>query len=80
MPYVTCSSCHLPAYSAARWSTTESCARCGAPLAAPVGATALPRADTGLVGSGWAPTPPSRGASVALSIADGPGAAGRPAA
>ena len=32
MPYVTCPSCHLPAYSAARWSTREACVRCGAPL------------------------------------------------
>jgi hypothetical protein len=47
MPYVSCPSCHLEAYSAARYSTRESCARCGAPLAAP--ARAPHRAETGLV-------------------------------
>ena len=35
MPYVTCPSCKLPAYTAARYSTRESCARCGEPLVAP---------------------------------------------
>jgi hypothetical protein len=35
MPYVTCPSCHVSAYSAARWSTREPCPRCGATLAAP---------------------------------------------
>jgi hypothetical protein len=35
MPYVTCPSCQLPAYTAARYSTREWCARCGAPLVAP---------------------------------------------
>jgi ribosomal protein S27E len=35
MPYVTCPSCHVSAYSAARWSTREACPRCGATLAAP---------------------------------------------
>jgi hypothetical protein len=50
MPYVSCPSCHLRAYSAARWSTLETCARCGAPLAAPARAAAAPqRAETGLV-------------------------------
>jgi hypothetical protein len=47
MPYVSCPSCHLRAYSAARWSTRETCARCGAQLAAPVRASQ--RADTGRV-------------------------------
>jgi hypothetical protein len=47
MPYVTCPSCHVSAYSAARWSTRESCPRCGVPLAAPV--RPAYRADTGLV-------------------------------
>ena len=50
MPYVSCPSCHLPAYSAARWSTRESCARCGAPLAAPArGGPGVQRADAGRV-------------------------------
>jgi hypothetical protein len=53
MPYVSCPSCHLQSYSAARWSTREVCARCGAPLAArPTGAApgaGAQRADTGLV-------------------------------
>jgi hypothetical protein len=49
MPYVSCPSCHLQAYSAARWSTRETCALCGAPLVAPVRAAAPQRADTGLV-------------------------------
>ena len=49
MPYVSCPSCHLEAYSAARWSTTETCVRCGAPLVAPVRAAAAQRAETGLV-------------------------------
>jgi ribosomal protein L34E len=35
MPYVTCPSCRLEAYTAARWSTRETCARCGAPLQRP---------------------------------------------
>jgi hypothetical protein len=49
MPYVSCPSCRLPAYSAARYSTLETCVRCGAPLPAPA-RTAMPqRADTGLV-------------------------------
>jgi hypothetical protein len=48
MPYVSCPSCDLQAYSAARWSTREVCARCGAPLAAPP-RPAVQRADTGLV-------------------------------
>ena len=49
MPYVSCPTCHLPAYSAARYSTREVCVRCGAPLAAPARPTAPQRADTGLV-------------------------------
>jgi hypothetical protein len=49
MPYVSCPSCHLQAYSAARWSTRETCVRCGAPLAAPVRSGEPQRADTGLV-------------------------------
>ena len=49
MPYVSCPSCHLQAYSAARWSTKETCVLCGAPLAAPVRAAGPQRADTGLV-------------------------------
>ena len=32
MPYVTCPSCSLSAYSAARFSTVDECARCGTPL------------------------------------------------
>ena len=47
MPYVTCPSCHVSAYSAARWSTQESCPRCGAPLVAPV--RPFQRAETGRV-------------------------------
>jgi hypothetical protein len=35
MPYVTCPSCRLEAYSAARWSTRETCVRCGVPLSPP---------------------------------------------
>jgi hypothetical protein len=49
MPYVTCPSCHLEAYSAARWSTRETCVRCGAALAAPARAVAPQRDDTGRV-------------------------------
>jgi len=51
MPYVSCPSCHLQSYSAARWSTREVCAFCGAPLAAPprTGGAGAQRADTGLV-------------------------------
>ena len=49
MPYVSCPSCHLQAYSAARWSTREVCARCGAPLAAPPRGPTAQRADTGRV-------------------------------
>ncbi len=33
MPYVTCSHCALTAYTAARWTTTDDCPGCGAPLA-----------------------------------------------
>jgi hypothetical protein len=43
MPYVTCPSCRLRGYSAARWSTREACARCGASLPPPQ------RPDIGLV-------------------------------
>jgi ribosomal protein L37E len=32
MSYVECVRCGLTAYSAARWSTIDHCARCGAPL------------------------------------------------
>jgi hypothetical protein len=50
MPYVSCPSCHLQAYTAARWSTREVCVRCGAPLAAPPRDPAVAqRADTGRV-------------------------------
>jgi hypothetical protein len=49
MPYVTCSSCHLQTYSAARWSTREVCAVCGAPLVAPSRERGAQRADTGRV-------------------------------
>jgi len=49
MPYVSCPSCHLQAYTAARYSTREACARCGAPLAAPRRGPAPQRAETGLV-------------------------------
>jgi hypothetical protein len=45
MPYVTCPSCRLRAYSAARWSTRESCVRCGAALPRPE----PQRPDIGLV-------------------------------
>jgi hypothetical protein len=48
MPYVSCPSCDLPAYTAARYSTLETCARCGTPLAAPM-RPAPQRAETGLV-------------------------------
>jgi hypothetical protein len=48
MPYVTCPSCHLSAYSAARWSTREVCARCGTPLAA-AGEPGAQRPETGRV-------------------------------
>jgi hypothetical protein len=47
MPYVICPSCHVSAYSAARWSTTETCPCCGAQLIAPV--RPAQRAETGLV-------------------------------
>jgi hypothetical protein len=47
MPYVTCPSCHVSAYSAARWSTRESCPRCGGPLLAPP--RPAYRAETGRV-------------------------------
>jgi hypothetical protein len=47
MPYVSCPTCHLQAYSAARYSSRESCVRCGAPLVTP--ARAPQRAETGLV-------------------------------
>ncbi len=47
MPYVICPSCHVSAYSAARWSTHEACPRCGGPLSAPP--TPAYRAETGLV-------------------------------
>jgi hypothetical protein len=49
MPYVSCPSCRLPAYTAARYSTREVCARCGTPLAAPRRPAPPQRADTGLV-------------------------------
>jgi hypothetical protein len=49
MPYVSCPSCHLRTYSAARWSTRELCAGCGAPLAAPPRAPVVQRADIGRV-------------------------------
>jgi hypothetical protein len=48
MPYVTCPSCHVSAYSAARWSTRESCPCCGGPLPAAERPPAY-RAETGLV-------------------------------
>ena len=48
MPYVSCPSCHLPAYTAARYSTREVCVRCGAPLTAPM-RPAAQRADIGRV-------------------------------
>jgi hypothetical protein len=47
MPYITCRSCHMSAYSAARWSTQELCPRCGTPLVAPL--RPAQRAETGLV-------------------------------
>jgi uncharacterized paraquat-inducible protein A len=47
MPYVICPSCHVSAYSAARWSTQEPCPRCGTPLVAPL--PPAQRAETGLV-------------------------------
>jgi ribosomal protein S27E len=49
MPYVRCPSCRLSAYTAARYSTRELCARCGEPLAAPPHGPAVQRADTGRV-------------------------------
>jgi hypothetical protein len=50
MPYVTCPSCRLEAYTAARYSTREACVLCGAPLSAPARDDARPqRADTGRV-------------------------------
>jgi hypothetical protein len=47
MPYLTCPSCHVSAYSAARWSTRESCPCCGAALVAPP--RPVQRAETGRV-------------------------------
>jgi hypothetical protein len=49
MPYVSCPSCHLQAYTAARYSTREVCARCDGPLAAPLRGPVAQRAETGLV-------------------------------
>ncbi len=49
MPYVSCPSCHLQAYTAARYSTRETCARCGTPLAAPPHGPTVQRGDTGRV-------------------------------
>jgi ribosomal protein S27E len=49
MPYVSCPSCDLQAYTAARYSTREACVRCGAPLAAPLRGAVAQRAETGLV-------------------------------
>jgi hypothetical protein len=46
MPYVTCPRCRLEAYSAARYSTQESCARCGTALAPPA---RRQRPETGVV-------------------------------
>jgi hypothetical protein len=33
MPYLTCQRCRIPVYSAARYSTSDGCPSCGAPLA-----------------------------------------------
>jgi len=44
MPYVICPNCTLAAYSAARVSTRDDCARCGTPLP-----TDQPPATTGFV-------------------------------
>jgi hypothetical protein len=46
MPYVTCNSCKLESYSAARFSTVDECGRCGSPLSG-----AARRLDI----SGWSP-------------------------
>jgi hypothetical protein len=35
MPYVTCQSCALAAYTASRWSTLDPCVRCGTLLVRP---------------------------------------------
>lgn len=72
MPYVTCSRCALTAYTAARWTTTDDCPGCGAPLAgsrrAPpsAGATAagtsgpMTTAPVGTMGAAVTGGPPRR--------------------
>lgn len=49
MPLVICAHCELPAYSAARWSTRDDCARCGRPLQPPRRGAELLRMSTAAV-------------------------------
>ncbi len=43
MPYVSCPHCSLAAYTAARFSTVDECARCGRPLSGAPRATLVPQ-------------------------------------
>lgn len=53
MPYVTCKTCALPAYTAARWTTADECHACGTPLAgAPRAASPVRDAPAGIAAAG----------------------------
>ncbi len=71
MPYVTCSRCALTAYTAARWTTTDDCPGCGAPLA---GARRAPSSAGGAGASGGTATV----GTVDLAATASPGMASRP--
>jgi len=43
MPYVDCSQCHLRSFTAARYSTSDTCPGCGAPLQRSRDRSARPR-------------------------------------
>ena len=45
MPYVICARCRLSTYSAALWSRTDECPRCGTKLPASERAAAVSLAD-----------------------------------
>ena len=75
MPYVTCSRCALTAYTAARWTTTDDCPGCGAPLA---GARRCPSSVGGTATGAFSGTTKVTVGTADLASTASPGMASRP--
>jgi hypothetical protein len=72
MPYVTCSHCALTAYTAARWTTTDDCPGCGAPLASARRSPASGGGVPSAAAPGGTTTLPAGTLGAALTVSSGP--------